>query len=220
MIVFHLRNPLTGITPVANRIIPIETKVNAMNRCLVLQNVEAVAKELGVAPNSICNWFVDKVLPSLPEALAKEHPGPKPKETPRPIRPALSVSKGKCVALRKEVEERPDRCPQDCFACPHCQSSRVWKNGRYRVINWLAFLSVRWFSQKRVAIQRLRCGACGREIDTRQRQSLAQARRQGWRFFKQLAAFSKFKLGLPQVPPHRPAGGLCLWSGGLRHICQ
>jgi len=185
MIVFDLRNPLAGDTPVTNRIIPIETKVNALSQCLVLQNVEAVAEEQGVAPNSIRNWFVDKVLPSLPEALAKEHPGPNPKETPRPIR----LAEGTRVTLRKEVEERPEHCP-------HCQSSRVWKNGRYRVINWLAFLSIRWFSQKRVAIQRHRCGACGCEIDTVQRQSLAQARRQAWQFFKQLAAFSKFKLGL------------------------
>jgi len=55
---------------------------------------------------------------------------------------------------------------------------------------------VRWFSQKRVTIQRIRCGTGGREIETVQRQSLAQARRQAWQFFKQLAAFSKFKLGL------------------------
>ena len=131
----------------ANRIIPTATKVNAMNQCLVLQNVEPVAKELGVASNSIRNWFATKALPGLPEALAKEHPGPKPKVTPRPTRPALqspdalsgSVSQGKRAALSMEVEERPDHCPQDCFACPYCQSSRVWKNGRYWVINWLDF---------------------------------------------------------------------------------
>jgi transposase-like protein len=95
---------------VANRIIPIETKVNAMNQCLVLQNVEAAAKESGVSPNSIRNWFATKVLPGLPEALAKEHPGPKAQVTPRPTRPALSVSKGKRAALSPEVEERPDHC--------------------------------------------------------------------------------------------------------------
>jgi hypothetical protein len=185
MIVFELCNPLAGGTPVSNRIIAIETKVNAMSQCLVLQNVKAVAKEIGVSPNSIRNWFVDNVLPRLPEALAKEHPGPKPKEAPRLTRPA----KDKRAASSAEVDERPDHCP-------HCQSSRVWKNGVYWVINWLVFLSVRWFSQKRAAIQRLRCGTCGREIDTSRRQNLAQARRQSWRFFKQLAAFSKFKLGL------------------------
>lgn len=185
MIVFELRNPLAGGTPVANRIIPIETKVNALSQCLVLQNVEAVAEEQGVAPNSIRNWFEDKVLPSLPEVLAKEKPGPKPKVKPAFMPPA----KVKRAASSTEIDERPDHCP-------HCQSSRVWKNGRYQVINWLAFLTVRWFSQKRVAIQRIRCGTCGREIDTLQRQRLAQARRQGWQFFKRLAAFSKFKLGL------------------------
>jgi len=180
---------------VANRIIPTETKVNVMNQCLTLQNIELVAKESGVAPNSIRNWFATKVLPGLPEALAKENPGPKPNAvSTRPALPALagrpgSVSKGKRAALSAEVEERPDHCP-------YCQSSRVWKNGRYWVINWLAFLSVRWFSQKRVAIQRHHCGTCGREIGSLQRQRLAQARRQGWQFFKQLAAFSKFKLGL------------------------
>jgi len=174
---------------VANRIIPTETKVNAMNQCLTLKNIDAVAKEWGVSPNSLRNWFATKVLPSLPKALAKEPPGPKPQAAPSLTRPALSVSKGKRAALRTEVEERPDHCP-------YCQSSRVWKNGRYRVINWLAFLTARWFSQKRVAIQRHRCGTCGREMNSLQRQSLAQARRQAWQFFKQLAAFSKFKLGL------------------------
>jgi hypothetical protein len=149
----------------------------------VLQNVEAVAEEQGVSPNSIRNWFVDKVLPSLPEALAKENPGPKPKAAP------TRAVKGKQAASSTEKDERPDHCP-------HCQSARVWKNGMYWVINWLAFLTMRWFSQKRVAIQRLRCGTCGREIDTVQRQRLVQARRQGWQFFKQLAAFSKFKLAL------------------------
>ena len=185
MIVFDLRNLLAGVAPVSNRIIPIETKVNALSQCLVLQNVETVAEEQGVSPNSIRNWFVDKVLPSLPDALAKENPGPKPKAACTPTRPV----KGKHAASSTKIDERPDHCP-------HCQSSRVWKNGRYRVINWLAFLTVRWFSQKRVAIQRIRCGTCDREIDTVQRQRLAQSRRQAWQFFKQLAAFSKFKLGL------------------------
>jgi hypothetical protein len=52
----------------------------------VLQNIEAVAKELEVAPNSIRNWFTEKVLPGLPGALAKENPGPKPKSASVPER--------------------------------------------------------------------------------------------------------------------------------------
>lgn len=116
-----------------NRIISIEIKVNALSQCLMLQNVEATAKELGVAPNSIHNWFMTKVLPSLPEVLAKEHPGPKPKAA------STRPREGKRTTTSTGVEERLEYCP-------HCQSSRVWKNGRYRVINWLAFLSVRWYA--------------------------------------------------------------------------
>ncbi|MCJ7434096.1 MAG: hypothetical protein MUO77_11465, partial [Anaerolineales bacterium] len=81
-----------------NRIIPIETKVNALSQCLTLQNIETVAEELGVAPNSIRNWFATKVLPSLSEALAKKHPGPKPKVTPTPTRPAACL----CVSARRQ----------------------------------------------------------------------------------------------------------------------
>jgi len=106
---------------VPNRIISIEIKVNALSQCLVLQNVEATAKELGVAPNSIHSWFATKVLPNLPEALAKENPGPK-------LKAALTrPGEGKRTTTNMGVEERLEYCP-------HCQSSRVWKNGRYRVI--------------------------------------------------------------------------------------
>ena len=168
----------------ANRIIPIETKVNALNKCLALQNVEAVADILGVAPNSIRYWFETKVLANLPEVLEKEQPGPKVKAAPVAMRPA----EGKRAASIRKVDEGPDHCPD-------CQSVRVWKNGLYWVINWLVFLSLHWFSQSHVAIQRYCCGDCGREIASPQRQRLVQARRQGWQFFKRFVAFSKFKLG-------------------------
>jgi hypothetical protein len=172
---------------VANRIIPTETKVNALSQCLTLQNVESVAETLGVAPNSIRYWFEAKVLPSLSEVLANERPGPKPQGAP-----AAPTAFGS-VSPRSEpptvAEGRPDHCP-------HCHSPRVWKNGLYWVINWLAFLTGRWFRLQRVVIQRHRCGNCGREIGSLQLQRLAQARRHAWQLFRQLAAFSKFKLGL------------------------
>jgi hypothetical protein len=101
----------------------------------------------------------------------------------------MCPAEGKRAASIKKKEGRPDHCPE-------CQSTRIWKNGLYWVINWLAFLNVHWFSQKLVAIQRFCCGSCGCEIATPQRQRLAQARREGWQFFKRLVAFSKFKLGL------------------------
>jgi hypothetical protein len=171
---------------VANRIIPIETKVNALSQCLALQNVEAVADVLGVAPNSIRYWFETKVLANLSEVLANEQPGPKPEAAPMSI---LRPAEGKHATYGGKSDEGPDHCPD-------CQSVRVWKNGVYFVINWLVFLSLHWFSQSCVAIQRYRCGTCGREIASPQRQRLAQARRQGWQFLKRLAAFSKFKLAL------------------------
>lgn len=171
----------------ANKIIPTETKVNALSQCLMLQNVEPVATALGVAPNSIRYWFEAKVLPSLPEVLANERPGPKPSEVP----PASTASGS--VAHRPApptvAEGRPDHCP-------HCHSPRVWKNGLYWVINWIAFLTERWFRPQRVAIQRHRCADCGCEIVAPDRQRLAHARRQAWQLFQQLAAFSRFKLGL------------------------
>jgi transposase-like protein len=186
MIEVSINNPQAGITPMANRIIPIETKVNALTKCLALLNVEAVAKELNVAPNSIRNWFETKLLPGLPEVLGKEQPGPKPEAAPAV---SMGSTEGKQAASTGKVDEDPDHCP-------FCQSGRIWKNGLYYVINWLVFLNLHWFSQSRVVIQRYRCAICGREIASLQRQRLAQARRQGWQFFKRFVAFSKFKLGI------------------------
>ena len=171
----------------ANRIIPTETKVNALSQCLTLQNVEPVAETLGVAPNSIRYWFEAKVLPSLPEVLANERPGPKPKEALPASTPSRPVShRAESSAL---AESRPERCPD-------CHSPRVWKNGLYGVINWVAFLTGRWFCPQRVAIQRYRCADCGCEIGSPQRERLAHARRHAWQLFRQLAALSRFKLGL------------------------
>jgi hypothetical protein len=186
MIVLQTQS-LAGVTPVANRIIPTEIKVNALSQCLTVQNVEPIATALGVSPNTIRYWFEVKLLPSLPEVLANEHPGPKPKEalpTSTPSRLADRHAASPAVA-----EDRPERCP-------HCHSPRVWKNGLYWVINWLAFLTGRWFRPQRVVIQRQRGGNCGREIGSLQLQRLAQARRQAGQLFRQLAAFSKFQLGL------------------------
>ena len=65
-----------------NRAIETALKVKALEQCLTLQNVEQVAAEVGVAPNSIRNWFHDKVLPALPAILVNEAPGPKPSAPP------------------------------------------------------------------------------------------------------------------------------------------
>ena len=170
-----------------NRAIEIAVKVNALERCLMLQNVEPVATELGIAPNSIRNWFTDKLLPALPTLLVNETPGPKPSG---PQEPSAKLA-GRAIAAGPlpPADGRPS-------ACPHCHQGVIWKNGVYWVLNWLAVVMFHWFSPARVLVQRYRCAACGREIISSARARLTQARQQAWQRLKQLVAFSKFKLGL------------------------
>ena len=168
----------------SNRAIETEIKVKALAQCLTLQNVEQVAAEVGVAPNSIRNWFNHKVLPALPAILVNATPGPQsskppahPAEPPAPVRP-------------ETVEgDRPAECP-------HCHQGPVWKNGVYGVLNWLAVVTFHWFSPARVSVQRFRCAKCGREIITPARARLTAARQHAWQLLQQVVAFSKFKLGL------------------------
>ena len=162
-----------------NRAIETALKVKALEQCLTLQNVEQVAAEVGVAPNSIRNWFHDKVLPALPVILVNEAPGPKPSA------PAAVAKAGPRAA--------EDGRPTDC---PHCHQGPVWKNGVYWVLNWLAVVTFHWFSPARVPVQRFRCAACAHEIITPARARLTAARQQAWQQLQQLVAFSKFKLGL------------------------
>jgi hypothetical protein len=171
----------------SNRAIETEIKVKALEQCLTLQNVEQVAAEVGVAPNSIRNWFNAKVLPTLPAILVNEIPGPKPRD-PRasPAEPPGPMAR---VGHGTVEDRRPSECPQ-------CHQGLVWKNGVYWVLNWLAVVTFHWFSPERVPVQRFRCAVCGCEIITPARARLAEARHQAWQLLKQLVAFSKFKLGL------------------------
>ena len=45
----------------ANRIIPVETKVKVMNECLRLVDVEEVAACAGVSPGAVHYWFSHKL---------------------------------------------------------------------------------------------------------------------------------------------------------------
>lgn len=168
----------------SNRPIETEIKVKAMEQCLRLQNVEQVAAEVGVAPNSIRNWFHDKVLPTLPVILVNEPPGPKPcppqAQLAAPPAPACPATTG---------DERP-------MECSACHQGPVWKNGVYWVLNWLAVVTFHWFSPVRVPVQRFRCARCGCEIVPPARARLTAARQRAWQLLKQLVAFSKFKLGV------------------------
>ncbi len=65
-----------------NRHISTETKVQVMEECLCLVNVEPVAARHGVSPGAIYYWFDQKIKPALGEVLVNERPGPKPHPTP------------------------------------------------------------------------------------------------------------------------------------------
>ena len=167
-----------------NRVIPTETKVKALSNCLKLEGVNAAAAAHGVSAGAIEYWFQHKLLPALPALLANEKPGPAPQ-------PARSST---VQGLRPRTASRPaDGRPK---SCPQCGSARVWKNGLYTVLNWLAFLCVGWFTGVKVRLQRFRCAECGYELASAERQRQAAARRRGWLKLQQLVAFSKFKLGL------------------------
>jgi len=171
----------------SNRAIETEIKVKALEQCLTLQNVEQVAAEVGVAPNSIRNWFNDKVLPALPAILVNETPGPKPSAAEG--LPAARPTPVPGVRQGTAEDGRP-------VECPHCHGGQVWKNGVYWVLNWLAVVTFHWFSPERVPVQRFRCAVCRHEIITPARARLTAARQQAWPLLRQLVAFSKFKLGL------------------------
>ena len=170
----------------ANRIIPTEEKVNIMAQCLNLEGVKEAAVAHGVSPGAIYYWFNEKVLPSLSIILANGKPGPKPANSLEEKEPS-STSSASSPSLPQDG--RPEQCPE-------CGSARVWKNGLYWVLDWVAFLCFGWFTGGKVPIQRHRCADCGYEIPSPERLKQAEARRKGWIKLRQLVAFSKFKLGL------------------------
>jgi hypothetical protein len=162
----------------ANRIIPIETKVKIMNECLRLVNVEEVAARDGVSPGAIHYWFNHKLKPALGDVLVNEPPGPKPQ-------PSFGEEDGEPV-----LEDRPTICDQ-------CGGTHIWKNGSYAVINWVWLLTAGWLvGLHPILIQRWRCAQCGHELVSDAQKQQAQARRAWWQQVCRLIGLSRFKLGL------------------------
>jgi len=62
----------------ANRVIPVETKVKVMQECLRLVHVEEVAARYGVSPRSIYGWYAEKLQPARTDVLVNARPGPAP----------------------------------------------------------------------------------------------------------------------------------------------
>ncbi|GEM_PF-1303768 len=93
----------------SNRKIPAETKVEVMEKCLCLVDVEEVADRHGVSVGAVYYWFNQKTRSALVALLVNETPVPKPEP-----------------GLTEEVSEpTPEDRPT---VCDECGGMRIWKN--------------------------------------------------------------------------------------------
>ena len=159
----------------ANRIRPVEEKVQAVLTALDHINVAAAAREAGV-PASTLSYDLKKVIKCLPETLANQKPGPKP---------------------RKETAEAPVKTepPEEPRWCPEC-GGKVRKNGTYWVLNWVLMLTMGWLGVQKALVQRRRCKECGHEVVSSERARQAEAREAWWQQVNRLIGLSRFKMGL------------------------
>jgi hypothetical protein len=159
----------------ANRIRPVEEKVQAVTVALEQINVGAAARAAG-GPVSTLRYDLNKVKAMLPAMLVNQKPGPKP-------RPGLD-------APPPEMNQ-----PAEPRVCPAC-GGKLRKNGIYWVLNWVLLLTMGWLGVQRVSVQRWRCKACGHEVSGPERARQAAARRVWWCQVARLVGLSRFKLGL------------------------
>lgn len=161
-----------------NREIPTETKVEVMEECLRLVDVEQVAGRHGVSAGAVYYWFNHKIRPALDGLLVNETPGPKPESS-----------------LTEEVSDpTPEDRPK---VCDECGGIRIWKNGTYEVINWVWLVTIGWLvGLHRILIQRWRCAECGHELTSVEQKQQTEARKVWWQQVRRLIGLSRFKLGL------------------------
>ncbi len=164
----------------ANRKRSIEEKVHAVSAALDSINVCAAAKATGVPENTL-RYDIKKLYYALPAVLENKKPGPDKKQNAENVDEIQDVNTSE--------NGRPAECPQ-------CGHHRIWKNGTYWILNWLAMLLVGWLPMARVNIQRWRCASCGCELSSPERKKQAQAKVAWWQQVRRLLAFSRFKLGL------------------------
>ena len=159
----------------ANKIRQVEEKVQSVKIALEEINIEAAAEKAGMAPSTL-RYDLRKVEQALPETLANQRPGPKPK--------------------RKAGESREQQAKTEAHkVCAKC-GGKVTKNGTYWVLNWVRMLLLGWLGVAHVRIQRWRCRECGQEIISPERARQAEARRAWWEQVNRLVSLSRFKLGL------------------------
>ncbi|NTV37904.1 MAG: hypothetical protein HGA82_01735 [Anaerolineales bacterium] len=158
----------------ANRIRPLDEKVQPVRIALQQINVEAAARQAEV-PASTLRYDLRKVEAALPEVLANQPPGPKPRDL------SIVSNRSRPAAARS--------------VCPEC-GGKVRQNGTYKVLNWLLMLTMGWLGIQTVCIQRRRCKACGYEVVSPERARQAEARQAWWQQVARLIGLSRFKLGL------------------------
>lgn len=161
----------------ANRIRPLEEKVQSVRIALKQINVEAAAREAGI-PASTLRYDLNKVDQALPKVLVNQTPGPKPRNN----------SADSTAEPQQQEEEGPSTCPE-------C-GDKVRKNGTYWVLNWMLMLLMGWLGVQKVLIQRRRCKDCGHEVVSPEGARQAEARRAWWQQVNRLIGLSRFKLGL------------------------
>jgi hypothetical protein len=67
----------------ANRVTDLDQKVAAMRECLTLREVAQVMEKYGFSERSAWHWLA-QIKEALPEVLASERPGPKPRTDAAP----------------------------------------------------------------------------------------------------------------------------------------
>ena len=159
----------------ANRIRPLDEKVQAVKIALKQINIEKAARAARV-PASTLRYDLQKLDAALPRVLVNQQPGPKP------TAPVISVP-----AL-----PGPSEAPR---VCPEC-GGKVRKNGTYWVLNWWLMLTMGWLGIQKVLLQRRRCKICGYEVASPERARQVDARRAWWHQTARLIGLSRFKLGL------------------------
>ena len=60
------------------RKIELEVKVEAMRECLHMADVKDISRKYGISERAAYNWYA-RVLEALPDILANDRPGRKPK---------------------------------------------------------------------------------------------------------------------------------------------
>jgi len=184
-----------------NKHIPLETKVEAMEKTLTLTNVATVAKEMGISPDSIYTWFNERIVKKLSELLQNDKPGPKPKLRPNTSR----TSEQPLPFTNIDYVDRPSHCPE-------CGSPTVWKNGFYWVKNWSRFLLTRFMPRdSKVAIRRYLCGECRKPIHSEEKIRQAKAREEAMLHINRFIAFAKLRAYLS----HRTTAEFCQFVYGV-----